>query len=202
MRHLAQKEEARQDTNSKSYKSLKNRGHDAQKSWKKMLMAASEFLKRLKNPSLSNCDSWGEFQKLSLHCQVCKLDIILNTPHQKPLDLHIATSFHIPPPASCAPCRQSLFSSIHKSHWRQRETDRTLEPLYQRGHHSLTSAMAHLDRLEFFLHIQNLPSVRSQPAWYFPSLVWSAKHHNVKMRGVFRVQSSLSVQTCQGWRFS
>ncbi|KAF3040856.1 hypothetical protein E8E11_007467 [Didymella keratinophila] len=31
-RHLAQEEKAKQDTNSKSYKSLKNWGHDAQKS--------------------------------------------------------------------------------------------------------------------------------------------------------------------------
>jgi len=30
-RHLAQEEKAKQDTNSKSYKSLKNWGHDAQK---------------------------------------------------------------------------------------------------------------------------------------------------------------------------
>ncbi|KAK5071833.1 hypothetical protein LTS08_001072 [Lithohypha guttulata] len=31
-RHLAQEEKAKQDTNSRSYKSLKNWGHDAQKS--------------------------------------------------------------------------------------------------------------------------------------------------------------------------
>ncbi len=31
-RHLAQEEKAKQDTSSKSYKSLKNWGHDAQKS--------------------------------------------------------------------------------------------------------------------------------------------------------------------------
>ena len=30
-RHLAQEEKAKQDTNSKSYRSLKNWGHDAQK---------------------------------------------------------------------------------------------------------------------------------------------------------------------------
>jgi Protein of unknown function (DUF3140) len=32
-RHLAQEEKAKQDTNSKSYKSLKNWGHDALKAW-------------------------------------------------------------------------------------------------------------------------------------------------------------------------
>lgn len=36
-RHLAQEEKAKQDTNSKSYRSLKNWGHDAQKTWKIML---------------------------------------------------------------------------------------------------------------------------------------------------------------------
>lgn len=32
-RHLAQEEKAKHDTDSKSYKSLKNWGHDAQKAW-------------------------------------------------------------------------------------------------------------------------------------------------------------------------